>query len=64
MLPLVDRVIPGGLEKYLADAYGKGESTYTIAERLHAEHDVEVSAETVRTWGRGYGLEKATVSDG
>lgn len=48
--PLVDRIVPGGLEKYLADARGAGESYETIAFSLRRDHDITVGAETVRRW--------------
>lgn len=48
--PLVDRLIPGGLPKFLLEARAAGESFETIAFRLRSEHDVTVGSETVRRW--------------
>ncbi len=48
--PLVDRLVPGGLARFLADARNAGESYEGVAHRLRAEHDVAVSSETVRRW--------------
>lgn len=48
--PLVDRIVDGGLQAFLAAARSAGESFETIAFRLRSEHDITVSAETVRKW--------------
>ena len=48
--PLVDRIVPGGLEKYLKDARSAEESYETIAFALRRDHDITVGAETVRRW--------------
>lgn len=48
--PLVDRIIPGGLPKFLTEARAAGDSFETIAYRLRSEHDVTVGADTVRRW--------------
>lgn len=47
---LVDRTIDGGLDAFLLDARARGESYQTTQARLLAEHDIDVSAETVRNW--------------
>lgn len=56
--PLVDRLIPGGLEQFLRDARTSGQSGQTIAGRLAAEHDISVSVQTVLTWCDDYGIAK------
>jgi hypothetical protein len=48
--PLVDRIIPGGLAGWLQDAKSKDQSPAEMARRLHAEHDLTVSQDTVRRW--------------
>jgi hypothetical protein len=48
--PLINRLVPGGLDAYLTAARGGGDSHETIAYRLRSEHAIEVSAETVRKW--------------
>lgn len=48
--PLVDRIVTGGLPAFLTEAREAGESHETIAYRLRSEHDITVSAETVRKW--------------
>lgn len=61
-LPLVDRLIPGGLETFLAEARAKGESYVTIARRLDAEHDITTTHQTVANWCKHYGIEKVAAS--
>jgi hypothetical protein len=58
-LPLVDRLVPGGIEKFLTDARSKGQSLRVIADRLKTEHDIDVTPPTVDKWCRGYKIEKA-----
>lgn len=48
--PLVDRLVHGGLPAFLAAARSAGDSHETIAYRLRTEHDITVTAETVRKW--------------
>lgn len=55
-LPLVDKIIPGGLEKYLYEAREQGQSYQAIRDRLIAEHDITVSQPTVISWCRQYEL--------
>lgn len=50
LFPLVDKLVPGGLPKFLADAEAAGQSSETIARNLHARFDVSVSGETIRRW--------------
>ena len=57
-LPLVDRLIPGGLEKFLLDAREDGQSYRTIAARLRDEHDIPTTQQTVMAWCRSYEIEK------
>lgn len=53
-LPLVDRLIPGGLEQFLNEAREAGQSYQTIRDRLIAEHDITVTPPTVAAWVRHY----------
>lgn len=50
LYPLVDRLVPGGLASFLSVAAERGDSNETIARLLFTQHDVSVSAETVRRW--------------
>lgn len=50
IFPLVDRLVPGGLAPMLEVARKAGKSHETIARELANDHDVTVSAETVRRW--------------
>lgn len=50
MLPLVDRLLDGKLEELLTEMRADEQSYDTIARRLHAEHDIDVTGETVRRW--------------
>lgn len=59
--PLVDRIVPGGLAGFLADARepdenGRRPSFEDIAYRLRDEHDIKVSNETIRKWCRRTGI--------
>lgn len=56
--PLVDRIIPGGLERYLLEARERGDSYQTIVLNLAAEHDITVTPPTVASWCRHYEIEK------
>ena len=47
---LVDRIVPDGLKVYLDQARRRGDSYATIARNLYVDHDIEVTAETVRAW--------------
>lgn len=57
-LPLVDRIVPGGLEHFLFEARERGESYQTIVRRLATEHDISVTPPTVASWCRHYEIEK------
>lgn len=48
--PLIDRIVPGGLARYLIAARAEKDSYESIAYRLRHEHEIVVSAETVRKW--------------
>lgn len=48
--PLVDRILDGCLERELTERRERGDSFATIARWLHSEHDIAVTAETVRSW--------------
>lgn len=49
-IPLVNRIIPGGLEPFLRAARDNDETFADITYRLRAEHDIRVTEETVRRW--------------
>ena len=57
--PLVDRLLQGRLEQELKDRRAAGDSYAAIARWFAAEHDLEITPETVRQWTRAYGIEKA-----
>lgn len=48
--PLVDRLLDGKLADELAARRTSGDSYDTIARWLHSDHDITVTAETVRKW--------------
>lgn len=48
--PLVDRILDGKLADELAARRARGDSHATIARWLDADHDITVTAETVRKW--------------
>jgi intein-encoded DNA endonuclease-like protein len=50
--PLYDRIMDGTLGAWLRTARSDGNSYERIAGRLRAEHDIEVTSETVRKWCR------------
>lgn len=47
---LVDRALGGGLCEFLQSRRDAGDSYATIARALHSDHDIAVTAETVRVW--------------
>lgn len=47
---LVDRLLKGRLAESLTAWRDEGLSFESMAFRLHAEHDIEVTSETVRRW--------------
>ena len=49
LYPLVDKIV-GGLPAFMAAAEEAGDSSETIARKLHATHDITVSGETIRRW--------------
>ncbi|MEM9611137.1 MAG: hypothetical protein AAGA99_27265 [Actinomycetota bacterium] len=51
-LHLVDRLLDGGLRKFIVERHEAGESYDSIAWALRDEHDVEVTGETLRVWRR------------
>lgn len=61
---LVDRAVPGGLNDFLKSRRDAGDSYATIARALHSDHDIAVTAETVRVWCNDLGIcaEPATAS--
>ena len=54
--PFADRLIEGGLRPHLERERNEGYSYESIARRLHDEHDIDVTGETVRAWCHEYGL--------
>lgn len=48
--PLINRIVPGGLDAFLSGARAEGLSHEQIAYRLRSQHDIEISAETIRKW--------------
>lgn len=48
--PLVDRILGGTLATELEKRRADGQSFDAISRWLLTEHDVQVTAETVRTW--------------
>lgn len=64
--PLVDRLVPGGLTDYLRAARRDEpkRSHEGIAFELATEHDIKVSAETVRRWCQRVEADPSTDSAG
>lgn len=50
LFPLFDRILGGKLAEQLAAWRAEDLSFDAIARRLGAEHDIEVTGETVRRW--------------
>ena len=61
--PLIDRLVPDGLATYLTAARKAKDSHETIAFRLRNEHDIKVSAETVRKWCRRTGADPSPTTE-
>lgn len=57
-LPLVDRLIPGGLEQFLAETRGRGDSFQTVVLKLREQHGITRSAPTIKEWCEHYGITK------
>lgn len=54
---LADRLIEGGLEAWLRRLkVQSGVSADGIARQLERDHEIVVTAETVRTWCQDYGI--------
>ncbi len=51
-LPYVDRLVPGGIEAFIADGRAKRQSFETIARRLAIEHQIDVTGQTLASWKR------------
>lgn len=47
---LTDRILGGRLDQWLTEQRAADQSFAEIAYRLRTDHDIAVSAETVRTW--------------
>lgn len=50
ILPLVDRILGGRTSQILQRYRDEGLSNEAIARRLVLDHDIDVTAETVRKW--------------
>lgn len=50
ILPLVDRLLDGKLAELLSAMRADDQSYDSIARRLHVDHDIDVTGETVRRW--------------
>lgn len=50
IFPLVNRLLGGKLPDLLREKREAGETHERIARWLHTEHDIDVTAETVRGW--------------
>jgi len=64
ILPLVDRLVPGGLGPKLAEWAGDDLSTEEMASRLATDFAVDVTRETVRMWLHHYGVSTKRMSGG
>jgi hypothetical protein len=51
--PLVDRILDGRLTQRLTEWRAEGLSFTAIALRLHDDHGIDVTHETVRRWLKG-----------
>ena len=47
---LTDRLVPGGIDKWLRDARADGLSLDAIALKLHDEYDITVTRSTIVNW--------------
>lgn len=54
---MANRLAGGDLPGLLAQLRGEGLSWDDIGRRLHVDHGVEVSAETLRRWAADLGIE-------
>lgn len=54
--PLVDRILHGRLHALISERLAAGDSFEQVARWLAAEHDIEVTGETVRRWWHDYQL--------
>lgn len=62
ILPLVDRLVPGGAVKFLTVARANGDSYDTIADRLERDHGVAVTSQTIANWCRDLEITKPAAS--
>lgn len=56
---MADRLMKGNLEARIRELRAEDLSWQEISRRLFAEASVEVSAETLRAWGRRLGIDQA-----
>lgn len=55
---MADRLAGGHLRQVMADLRATGRSFAFVARELYANHGVEVTGETVRSWCNDLGIEK------
>lgn len=55
--PLADRILDGNLSAYLRQCRRQGMSAERIARELRADHDINVSRETMRNWLAALGID-------
>lgn len=56
---LVDRLLGGRLQEELTERRAAGDSYAVIARWFSADHDFDITPETVRQWCMSLGIEKA-----
>ncbi len=61
--PLADRALDGKLTKTLTDWKDEGVTFAEMAFKLRTEHDLAVSAETVRVWCTELGIHTVTARE-
>jgi DNA-binding transcriptional MerR regulator len=61
---MTDRLAGGNLEERIRTLRNEGLSFDAIAARLYAEHQIEVTGTTIRSWAKQLGIEPATKSTG
>lgn len=57
-LPLVNRLIPEGVEQFLLNARNNGDSNRAIAAKLRDLHDINVTHVTIGAWCKQFGITK------
>lgn len=59
---MADRLAGGSLPAKIRALRDDGLSWEAVAGRLYADHGIEVTAQTLRTWGRDLGFSEAVAS--